>query len=51
MSIVEAGESICDSLDEGDVPSLSVTAEGTEAMSDVTPGATEIINVTPTPTP
>ncbi|MEO8355730.1 MAG: tetratricopeptide repeat protein [Chloroflexota bacterium] len=51
MSIVEAGESICDSLDEGDVPSLSVTAEGTEEMSDVTPEAAEIINVTTTPTP
>jgi tetratricopeptide (TPR) repeat protein len=50
MSIVEAGEEICASLAEGDIPSLDVTPEATEmeeAMSDVT--ALPEIAVTPTP--
>jgi len=38
ISIVEAGEEICASLAEGDVPSLEVTPEATDdTMLDVTP--------------
>lgn len=45
LSIVEAGESICASLEEGDVPSLEVTGEATEVISDATAAPT----LTPTP--
>ena len=41
ISIVQAGESICESLAEGDVPDLSVATEAGDVVSDVT--------ATPTP--
>jgi tetratricopeptide (TPR) repeat protein len=41
ISIVQAGESICDSLAEGEVPGLSVPTKEGDVMTDVT--------VTPTP--
>ena len=41
ISIVQAGESICDSLAEGEVPGLSVPTEAGDVMTDVT--------ATPTP--
>ena len=41
ISIVQAGESICDSLTEGEVPGLSVPTEAGDVMTDVT--------ATPTP--
>ena len=41
ISIVQAGESICDSLAEGEVPGLSVPTEAADVMTDVT--------ATPTP--
>ena len=41
ISIVQAGESICDSLAEGEVPVLSVPTEAGDVMTDVT--------ATPTP--
>jgi len=41
ISIVQAGESICESLAEGEVPGLSVPTEAGDAMTDVT--------ATPTP--
>jgi hypothetical protein len=41
ISIVQAGESICDSLAEGEVPGLSVPTETGDVMTDVT--------ATPTP--
>jgi tetratricopeptide (TPR) repeat protein len=36
ISIVEAGESICASLADGDTPSLEVTGEASEVMAEVT---------------
>jgi hypothetical protein len=41
ISIVQAGESICESVAEGDVPGSSVPTEAGEVMIDVT--------ATPTP--
>jgi len=41
ISIVQAGESICDSLAEGEAPGLSVPTEAADVMTDVT--------ATPTP--
>ena len=52
ISIVEAGEEICASLAEGDIPSLDVTPESTETgAEELTPQATEdqMFELTPTP--
>lgn len=52
ISIVEAGEEICASLAEGDIPSLDVTLEATETGTEgLTPQATQdqMFELTPTP--